>query len=146
MTAALTCKDFKYGYEEEGKLKGFACKKCGYKSVTFIVVCPRCGSRELGVHEFVPTGKVVSFTLQGVASDKFFNEAPFAYVVVELDDGGRLSGWMPDVRDAKNIKIGDVVMFTKTYKPGIVFEKPKSAEPKKEVAVEGPGAEWMSYT
>ena len=68
-------------------------------------------------------GRVVAFTIQHVPTDEFLNEAPFAYVVVELDEGGRITGWMPTVRQVSDLTIGDRVHFVPGYKPGVQFAK-----------------------
>ena len=62
-------------------------------------------------------------SIQTVPSDEFLNDAPYAYVVVELDEGGRLSGWVESVRTADELTIGDRVHWVSSYKPGVHFEK-----------------------
>jgi uncharacterized OB-fold protein len=64
-----------------------------------------------------------------VPGDEFLNEAPYAYVVVELDGGGRVTGWMPTVRSESEIAIGERVRFVAGYKPGVQFVK-ESESPK----------------
>jgi uncharacterized OB-fold protein len=65
----------------------------------------------------------VAASIQTVPSDEFLNDAPYAYVVVELDEGGRLSGWVESVRSADELGIGDRVHWVASYKPGVHFEK-----------------------
>ena len=59
--------------------------------------------------------------MQTVPSEEFLNDAPYAYVVVDLDEGGRLTGWMPSVRAETDLAIGDRVHFVPSYKPGVQF-------------------------
>jgi uncharacterized OB-fold protein len=66
---------------------------------------------------------VVAFTLLTVPGDEFLNDAPYAYVVVELDGGGRITGWMPAVKSENDLKVGDPVHFVPGYKPGVQFAK-----------------------
>ena len=73
---------------------------------------------------------MVAFTIQHVPADDFLNEAPYAYVVVELDGGGRITGWMPTVKQESDLKIGDRVRFAPSYKPGVQFAKESEAPPK----------------
>ena len=62
-------------------------------------------------------------SVQTVPSDEFLNDAPYAYVIVELDEGGRITGWMPSVRSDRDLGIGDRVRWVASYKAGVVFER-----------------------
>jgi uncharacterized OB-fold protein len=64
-----------------------------------------------------------------VPSDEFVNDAPYAYVLVDLDEGGRISGWMPSVRSESDLHRGDRVVFNPSYKPGVQFERETPAGP-----------------
>ena len=123
--------DFRRGYEEEKRLRGFR-SGCGFVSATWVLVCPRCGERDLSDVELSGTGRISSFTVQNVPGDEFLNEAPYAYVVVDLDGGGRITGWINGIRDEADLSIGDEVRWTETYKPGVHFERvtrPEIARP-----------------
>ena len=72
-------------------------------------------------------GTVTAFTVLSVPGDDFLNEAPYAYVVVELEGGGRVTGWMPEVRSEKDLAIGTPVHFVPGYKPGVQFAKDSEA-------------------
>ena len=109
----------------KGVIKGAECVSCGHQQVTSAMVCLKCGSNDLNEREFSPEGRVVTYTIMNVPSEKFIDEAPYGFVVVQLDDGPRCTGWMPYVKNPQDIKIGDRVRFVKTYKPGMVFEKVK---------------------
>jgi uncharacterized OB-fold protein len=61
--------------------------------------------------------------VQNVPADEFVNDAPYAYVLVDLDEGGRVSGWMPSVKSVGDLAIGDRVRWVSSYKPGVQFEK-----------------------
>ena len=119
---AHTIAEFRRGYEEERRLRGFR-SSCGFVTATWGLVCPQCGRPDLVEHELSGRGHVAAFTVQTVPSDEFLNEAPYAYVVVELDEGGRLTGWMPTVRSESELAVGDRVHWVPSYKPGVVFEK-----------------------
>lgn len=73
---------------------------------------------------------MVAFTIQHVPADDFLNEAPYAYVVVELEGGGRVTGWMPTVKQESDLTIGDWVRFAPSYKPGVQFAKESEAASK----------------
>jgi uncharacterized OB-fold protein len=122
-SASHTVDDYVKGYEEGGRLRGFRCPSCGLVTATWGLACARCGHRPLEEFELAPHGKVVAFTILNVPGDEFLNDAPYAYVVVELDGGGRVTGWMPSVRAEHEIEIGDRVRYVSSYKPGVQFVK-----------------------
>jgi uncharacterized OB-fold protein len=108
----------------DGKILGYACAKCGHRQITPMVRCGKCGESKINTAAFATTGKVVTYTIQQVASEQFLNEVPFAWVIVELDAGGpRVSGWVPFVARPADLPMGQKVKFSSTYKPGMMFEK-----------------------
>jgi uncharacterized OB-fold protein len=115
--------EFVHGYEEERRLRGFHCPNCGLLTATWSLACPRCGKADLEEHLLADRGSVVAFTVLSVPGDEFLNDAPYAYVVVELDGGGRITGWMPSVRSEADLAIGTRVRFAPSYKPGVQFVK-----------------------
>lgn len=119
--------DYLKAYEGEGKLRGFRCAGCGLITATWGIACSRCGRSPLDDTELSQKGSVIAFTLLTVPGEEFLNDAPYAYVVVELDGGGRITGWMPSVRTEKDIAIGDRVHFVTGYKPGVQFAKDSAA-------------------
>jgi uncharacterized OB-fold protein len=92
-------------------------------TATWSLACPRCGEARLGEIELSGRGRIVAYTVQNVPGDEFLNEAPYAYVIVELEEGGRITGWMPTVRREEDLAIGDRVRFSTSYKPGVQFVK-----------------------
>lgn len=112
---------YRKGYEEEHRLRGFR-SGCGFVSATWGLRCPRCGDRWTEV-ELPTEGRVVAFTVQTVPSDEFLNDAPYAYVVVELAGGARVTGWMPSVRAEGDLAVGDAVRYREHYKAGLCFER-----------------------
>ena len=70
---------------------------------------------------------VAAFTILTVPGDEFLNDAPYAYVVVDLDGGGRVTGWMPKVRAESDLAIGERVHFVTSYRPGVQFAKDSEA-------------------
>lgn len=107
----------------EGAIEGLRCEDCGRVQVTSAVVCPDCGGEKLATARFPVEGTVVTYTILDIPSEQFVDEAPYAFIIVQLDDGPRCTGWMPYVKRPEDIAIGDRVRFVKTYKPGMVFEK-----------------------
>ena len=122
-SAPHTVQEFVHGYEEEHRLRGFRCPNCGLTTATWTLACPRCGKADLEEATLADRGAVVAFTVLSVPGDEFLNDAPYAYVVVELDGGGRITGWMPSVRSESDLTIGTRVRFAPSYKPGVQFVK-----------------------
>jgi uncharacterized OB-fold protein len=118
--AAHTIEAFRHGYEEESRILGFR-SACGFVSATWLLACPRCGARDLAEVELGTTGRIVVFTVQTVPSDEFLNDAPYAYVVVDLDGGGRVTGWIAGIASESELHSGDPVRFSPSYRPGVQF-------------------------
>ena len=128
--ATHTIEEWVHAYEAGGPLRGFRCPQCDHITATWNLACPRCGRIGLLEHPLGGAGKVVAFTLLTVPGDEFLNDAPYVYVVVDLDGGGRVTGWMPSVRTVDGLTIGERVRFQPSYKPGVQFVR----------EVEGPAA------
>lgn len=86
-------------------------------------MCPRCGKSDLAETVLSGRGTIAALTVQTVPSDEFLNEAPYAYVVVELEEGGRITGWIPGVSTDQQLKIGDRVHWVESYKTGVQFAR-----------------------
>ena len=127
--APHSIEEFVQAYEHGGVLRGTRCRQCGARTATWGLACSRCGGGPLEEATLGTTGKIVTGTIVAVASDEFVNDAPYAYVVVELDGGGRVSGWMPGIRTDDEIAPGTAVRFVPSYKPGVRFERDGTAAP-----------------
>ena len=108
---------------KEGIIRAYKCTKCNNKGVAIQAFCKKCGNNKLTITEINNVGKVITYTIQTVAPDPFVNEVPYAWVIVELDNNVRITGWIPFVSSREDLKIGDRVKLVKSYKPGMVFEK-----------------------
>jgi uncharacterized protein len=75
----------------EGRLVVERCKRCGRRRFPPRPICSECLGREA---EWAPSsgcGKIVSFNvMHQVYHPGFAAEVPYAVVLVELDDGGRI--------------------------------------------------------
>ena len=120
--AAHSIGEYRRAYEEEHALRGFR-SACGYVGATWALACPRCGQRDLMEVPLGPDGEVRAVTVQHVPSDEFLNEAPYAYVLVAMDGGGTVAGWVEGVRHDADLRIGDRLRFRPSYKPGVQFER-----------------------
>ena len=112
---------------KEGKLLGLKCSDCGHIHTIPTVFCDKCQSSNLEYVELPTTGKILTYTvLPMVVPERFAEEAPYAWAIIELDDGSKVSGWIPYVRTGEELKVGQRVKMVRAgYKPGIVFEKIK---------------------
>lgn len=107
----------------DGKLTGWKCATCGHRQGTPMFICPKDHSRAIESVELPLEGEVVSYTIQKISSEEFINDLPFAFVVVKLDDGTNVSGWVADVHRETDLPVGSRVRFAPSYKPGTQFEK-----------------------
>jgi uncharacterized OB-fold protein len=108
---------------KDGKVVGFHCSKCKHDRFDPMSRCPKCGSTDITRRDFSKTGKVITYTIQSVASEQFLNETPFAFALIQLDDGPMVSGWIPWIAKAGDLPLGQAVEYTPSYKPGMLFEK-----------------------
>lgn len=102
---------------------GHHCDACEHEQFAPMVRCPACGSKHLSTRKFSNTGQVVSYTIQTVAAESFLNETPFAYAIVDLDDGPKIACWIPYISRPSDLPVGSKVTYVPSYKPGIQFDK-----------------------
>jgi uncharacterized OB-fold protein len=120
--------EYRSDYEEGRRLRGFRCS-CGFTTATWVLVCPRCGRRDLSETDLSGRGRVAAFSVQTVPSDEFLNEAPYAYVIVDLEEGGRITGWMDGITSDRDLAMGAEVEWSPTYKPGVHFRRREASGP-----------------
>jgi scaffold protein (connect acetoacetyl-CoA thiolase and HMG-CoA synthase) len=87
------------------RLEAGKCKKCGQVYFPPRLICPECKSKQFEMIKLNPEGKLLTYTIIRVASDKFSIQAPYAVGIVELNDGVKLTTQIADV-DFDKIKIG----------------------------------------
>jgi uncharacterized OB-fold protein len=114
--------EYRHDYEEGVRLRGFR-SGCGFVTATWGLVCPKCGQRDLAEATLSGKGRLVAFTVQNVPGDEFLNDAPYAYVVVEQEEGGRITGWIDGIRSESELAEGMPVEWNPTYKPGVHFRR-----------------------
>lgn len=118
---------YRRGFEEEGRLLGFR-SACGFVTATWGLLCPRCGKRDLSEVDLSGRGRIAAYTVQTVPAEEFVNDAPYAYVVVELEEGGRITGWIPGTRAPDELEVGLPVAWVASYRAGVQFERRPPAE------------------
>ena len=107
----------------EGKVRAYRCRNCDHKQVDIQVFCSRCYSGNLELIDVKGTGKILTYAIQQVAPEQFMNDVPYAWVIVELEDAVRITGWIPFIASKNDLKIGQRVRLVKSYRTGRVFEK-----------------------
>ncbi len=87
------------------RLEAGKCKKCGQVYFPPRLICPECKSKQFETIKLNPEGKLLTYTIIRIASDKFSIQAPYAVGIVELNDGVKLTTQIANV-DFDRIKIG----------------------------------------
>jgi uncharacterized OB-fold protein len=101
------------------RLEAGKCTKCGKVSFPPRLACPKCKGKKFKIVNLKDNGKLLTFTIIRVASDKFSKETPFAVGIVELKDGVKLTTQIADV-DVDKLEIGQKVriVFRKIQEDG----------------------------
>lgn len=107
---------------KEGKILAHKCKKCDNLQLSTIVFCSKCYSQDFEVVEVEGKGKVVTYTIQNVAPQEYEKYAPYAWVVVRLDSGFNISGFLPNVDSPKNLPINARIKVVGYDERGILLE------------------------
>ena len=109
---------------KSGNILARKCAKCGEILLATVYYCKSCGSKEFGDTILKGTGKVVTYTIMTVPPAGFEDLAPYAWVVMELDDSAiRVSGFLAKISTPEYLPIGTPVKVTGFDERGIVLEK-----------------------
>ena len=109
---------------KSGNILARKCAKCGEILLATVYYCKSCGSKEFEDTILKGTGKVVTYTIMTVPPAGFEDLAPYAWVVMELDDSGiRVSGFLAKIPTPEDLPIGTPVKVTGFDERGIVLEK-----------------------
>ena len=127
-TYSKVCKlSAKPEFIEAAKSGNILARKCAkYSEILQATVyyCKSCGSKECEDTILKGTGKVVTYTIMTVPPAGFEDLAPYAWVVMELDDSGiRVSGFLAKIPTPEDLPIGTPVKVTGFDERGIVLEK-----------------------
>lgn len=107
-----------------GKLLGRKCLGCGKVSFLDTLRCDACHKQEFTAFESKGDGEVVSFTVIFVPSESFAAQGPYAFAVVRMSEGASAMGWIPSVKDPRQLRVGDRVRVIPAPDGlGIAFEK-----------------------
>ena len=107
-----------------GNVLARKCTKCDDLHLATVYFCKKCGSKEFEDSILKGTGKVVTYTIMTVPPAGFEDLAPYAWVVMELNDSGiRISGFLSNIRKPEDLQIGAIVRVIDFDNRGIVLEK-----------------------
>ena len=107
-----------------GNVLARKCIKCNELHLATVYFCSKCGSKEFEDSILKGTGKVVTYTIITVPPAGFEDLAPYAWVVMELNDSGiRISGFLSNIQKPEDLQIGAVVKVVDFDNRGIVLEK-----------------------
>ena len=109
---------------KSGNILARKCAKCSEILLATVYYCKSCGSKEFEDTILKGTGKVVTYTIMTVPPAGFEDLAPYAWVVMELDDSAiRVSGFLAKISTPEDLPIGTPVKVTGFDERGIVLEK-----------------------
>ena len=105
------------------------CMKCSELHLATVYFCKKCGSKGFDDFTMAGYGKVVTYTIMTVPPAGFEDLAPYAWVVMELDDTSenmspvRISGFLANIQKPGDLPIGAAVKVVDFDDRGIVLEK-----------------------
>ena len=107
-----------------GNVLARKCTKCDELHLATVYFCSKCGSKEFEDSILKGTGKVVTYTIMTVPPAGFEDLAPYAWVVMELDDSGiRVSGFLPNIEKPEDLPIGMAVKVDGFGECGIILKR-----------------------
>ena len=102
--APFTIEQF-YRFIGEKRLMAARCDRCGILILPPRPICMNCLSTDLRWVELKKRGKLLTYTVIYVAPAQFQSMAPYAYGIVELEDGPHLPGIIQGLR-LEDIRVG----------------------------------------
>ena len=109
---------------KNGNVLARKCTKCGELHLATVYFCKKCGNKGFEDSILKGVGKVVTYTIMTVPPAGFEDLAPYAWVVMELDDSGiRISGFLAKIPAPEDLPIGTSVKIVGFDERGIVLEK-----------------------
>jgi len=106
-----------------GNVLARKCTKCDDLHLATVSFCSKCGNKEFENSILKGTGKVVTYTIMTVPPAGFEDLAPYAWVVMELDDSGiRVSGFLPNIEKPGDLPIGTAVKVDGFGECGLILK------------------------
>ena len=94
-----------YKFIGEKKLMAAKCNKCDTLLVPPRPLCMRCFSTDFSWVELKNRGKLLTYTVIYIAPPQFQSDTPYAYGIIELEDGPRLPGMIRNMKP-EEIRVG----------------------------------------
>ncbi len=94
----------KYRY----RLEASRCKGCDKTYLPARLICPACGGTEFDFVKLPDKGKVVTYSMVNVGTEKTQFEVPYVIAIIELENGHRLTTQVVDTEN-KKVAIGSQV-------------------------------------
>jgi uncharacterized OB-fold protein len=95
---------------EDPALIGGRCRACGTLRFPSLDVCPSCQSSDCEQVPLSTTGTIFTFTVVHMEPPGYLGETPYAYGVIELPEGLRITTTLL-AEDLDEIAIGDRCTF-----------------------------------
>ena len=77
-----------------GNVLARKCTKCGELHLATVYYCKKCGNKGFEDSILKGNGKVITYTIMTVPPAGFEDLAPYAWVVMELDDSRHQNIWI----------------------------------------------------
>jgi uncharacterized OB-fold protein len=107
-----------FKFLEQKKLMAAKCEQCQSIYIPPRPICTNCFSQNLGWIQLKPKGKLITFTIIHLASEKFQAITPYAYGIIELENGQRLPGMILDIEfEQLNVGMDLIVEFQTQTSP-----------------------------
>lgn len=94
-----------YKFLSQGKLMAGKCKRCGKTHLPPRPLCDNCYSQEFEWVEVSGKGKLLTYTVIHIAPTQFQALAPYAVGILQLENGLKLPGMIPNV-PPEQLKVG----------------------------------------
>jgi scaffold protein (connect acetoacetyl-CoA thiolase and HMG-CoA synthase) len=94
-----------YKFLSQGKLMAGKCKRCGKTHLPPRPLCDNCYSQEFEWVEVSGKGKLLTYTVIHIAPTQFQALAPYAVGILQLENGLKLPGMIPNV-PKEQLKVG----------------------------------------
>jgi uncharacterized OB-fold protein len=82
-----------------------------------------CGGERIALRELPPEGVVESYTIPRVSAAEWIRHVPYAWAVVKLADGTRVSGWIGGIAAPGDLRLGERVRFDPGSELGLKFAR-----------------------
>jgi uncharacterized OB-fold protein len=103
-TPPFTIEQF-FKFLKEKKLMAAKCMQCGTIHLPPRPVCTNCYSKELSWTQLETKGRLVTYTVIYIAPEQFQKTAPYAYGILELENGLRLPGIIKNI-ELEKLNVG----------------------------------------